>query len=80
MVSNVQGWLDGTLANNGWILIGDENNPTTTRRFDSSEGGSEPSLLVDFTPTGNVEACCQTNGDCSLTVAGHMQWHRPARR
>jgi len=70
MVSDVQAWLDAPTANDGWVLIGDEANPTTTRRFDSREGGSPPALVVDFTPTGDVEACCQTNGDCALTIVG----------
>ncbi len=70
MVNDVQGWLDGTLPNNGWVLIGDETTKTTTRRFDSGEGGSPPALAVDFTPSGDVEACCQTSGDCSLTAVG----------
>jgi len=69
MVSDVQGWLDSPGTNNGWVLIGDENNQTTTRRFDSSEGGSPPTLTVDFTPTGDTEACC-LDGSCSLTVVG----------
>ena len=71
MVADVQGWLDNAGSNNGWIVIGDENNPTTTRRFDSREGGSSPQLLIDYTPTGAVEACCNdTTGDCSLTIVG----------
>ncbi len=70
MASDVQGWLDNSGSNNGWVLIGDENNPTTTRRFDSSEGGTPPLLIVDYTPTGDVEACCATDGSCSLSVVG----------
>jgi spore coat protein A len=70
MVSDVQGWLDNPASNNGYVLIGDENNPTTTRRFDSREGSSAPLLVVDYTPTGDVEACCEANGDCSLTIVG----------
>ena len=70
MVGDVQGWLDTTLPNNGWVLIGDEANKTTSRRFDSREGGGVPSLVVDFTPSGAVEACCEPDGSCSLTVQG----------
>jgi spore coat protein A len=70
IVSDVQDWLDNPGSNYGWVLIGDEASKTTTRRFDSAEGGSPPALVVDFTPTGDVEACCETNGDCSLTVVG----------
>ncbi|HBH61479.1 MAG TPA: hypothetical protein DDX85_07030, partial [Nitrospiraceae bacterium] len=61
MVSDVQSWLDSPAANYGWILIGDEASPTTSRRFDSTEGSAAPALVVDFTPTGDVEACCQTD-------------------
>jgi len=70
LVSDVQGWLDGTLANHGWILRDTESSPTTARRFDSREGISRPALVVDFTPTGPVEACCEADGGCSLTVTG----------
>jgi len=70
MVSDVQDWLDNPGTNYGWVLTGDEANSTTTRRFDSREGGSAPVLTVDFTPTGTVEACCQDDGSCSLTVVG----------
>ncbi|MGD2112986.1 MAG: DNRLRE domain-containing protein, partial [Gammaproteobacteria bacterium] len=70
MVSDVQDWLDNPGTNYGWILIGDETNPTTTRRFDSREGGSPPELLIDFTPTGDTEACCEADGSCALTIVG----------
>ncbi|MGB5178803.1 MAG: multicopper oxidase domain-containing protein, partial [Gammaproteobacteria bacterium] len=68
MVNDVQGWLDNPGSNFGWVVIGDETISTSTRRFDSREGGSPPVLTVDFTPTGDVEACCETDGSCSLTV------------
>jgi spore coat protein A len=71
MVADVQGWIDNPGSNNGWMVIGDEVNPTTARRFDSSEGGSPPQLVVDFTPTGDTEACCDpVTGNCSLTIVG----------
>jgi spore coat protein A len=70
MVVDIQDWLDIPAANYGWVLIGDEANPTTTRRFDSREGGAQPSLTIDFTPFGDVEACCQVDGSCSLTIGG----------
>jgi spore coat protein A len=70
MVSDVTAWLNSPGTNYGWVLIGDEASSTTTRRFDSREGGSPPVLTVDFTPTGAVEACCQDDGSCSLTVVG----------
>ncbi|MEA3273873.1 MAG: DNRLRE domain-containing protein, partial [Pseudomonadota bacterium] len=70
MVIDVQGWLDNPGSNNGWIVVGDEGRASTTRRFNSREGGAPPVLSVDFNPAGTVEACCQTDGSCSLTVEG----------
>ncbi len=70
MIDDVQGWLDDPLSNHGWILMDAESSPTTARRFDSREGTARPALVVNFTPAGPVEACCQTDGSCSLTVTG----------
>lgn len=51
MVADVQSWLDAPTTNFGWILIGDEGNVTTTKRFDSREivgaaAGRPPKLIV----------------------------------
>ena len=70
MVSDVQSWLDNPATNYGWALIGDESTKTTARRFASREGVSQPALVVDFTPSGEVEACCESSGECSLTSVG----------
>jgi len=72
MVADVQNWLDTPGTSNGWMVIGDEVNPTTTRRFGSREGASAPSLLVafDLDPNTPVEACCEADGSCSLTAVG----------
>ena len=56
MVSDVQGWLDGTLPNFGWLLKSDsEAVPTTFRAFFTREGAIEqgvpqfaPELAVTF--------------------------------
>ena len=56
MVSDVQGWLDGTLPNFGWLLKSDsEGVPTTFRAFFTREGAIEqgvpqfaPELAVSF--------------------------------
>jgi len=70
MVSDVQSWLDSPATNRGWMVIGDETNTTTTRRFDSREGASPPQLVVvfDLDPNIPVNACCETDGSCSLTT------------
>lgn len=52
MVADVQAWLDGTAANNGWILLeGPE--PGSGRLFNSSEvdpenDGPRPRLVIDY--------------------------------
>ncbi len=51
MVADVQGWLDGSLGNFGWILIGNEEEDRTAKRFDSmehSEVANKPLLTVEF--------------------------------
>jgi hypothetical protein len=56
MVADVQGWLDGSLPNFGWLLKNDsEGSPTTFRAFYTAEGAAEqevpdfaPLLTVDF--------------------------------
>lgn len=67
MVNDVQLWLDVPTLNLGWMVVGDEARASTTRRFNSREGTSPPILTVDFTATGNVFACCFSDGDCTVT-------------
>ena len=76
MVADVEGWVNNPGTNFGWIVIGDENtlpeNPDdeTAKRFDSSEGGAPPVLVIDFECVGNCEACCSDDGTCNTTVVG----------
>ena len=52
MVSDIRDWLDDPANNFGWIVIGDESMPLTTKRFDSREHvviEQRPSLTVFFT-------------------------------
>ncbi len=67
MVSDVQGWLDTPGSDNGWIIVGLEGAGPSTRRFSAREGGAPPTLTIDFTPTGNVFACCFQDGACTVT-------------
>jgi hypothetical protein len=53
MVADVQIWLDDPAGNFGWILIGDEATPSTSKRFYSREAddpGMRPELVVSFLP------------------------------
>ena len=72
MTNDVSDWFANPATNYGWILLGDEANSTTARAFESRDTGgtAPPVLVVDFTPTGDVEACCETDGNCSLTLVG----------
>jgi|GEM_PF-168624 len=67
MVSDLQGWLDNPGSNNGWTIVGLEGAGQSTRRFSSREGNNQPQLLIDFTPPGDVFACCFQDGACTVT-------------
>jgi spore coat protein A len=67
LVQDVQNWLDSPAGNFGWILVGDESRSSSARRFASREGTPAPTLTIDFTPTGDVFACCFGDGGCSVT-------------
>jgi hypothetical protein len=70
MVANVQQWLDQPASNFGWIIIGNESQSATSKRFDSREiqDGNAPGLEVLFTTAPPVGACCVSNGDCTDTT------------
>lgn len=51
--SDVQGWVDGTFANHGWFLLGNESAPITVKRFAARNyptASFRPTLVVDYTP------------------------------
>lgn len=53
MVADVQSWLDDPSSDFGWIVIGDEDTTTTTKRFDTREDtipSFHPRLDIEFTP------------------------------
>ncbi|MBI5364239.1 MAG: DNRLRE domain-containing protein [Planctomycetes bacterium] len=53
MANDVQGWLNAPSSNFGWIVIGDETQIITAKRFDSRTNptpANRPVLIVDFTP------------------------------
>jgi len=78
LVADVQQWLDDPGSNFGWIIIGDEAENKTAKRFDSRElmGANQPELVVDYTPLVPVGSCCTgemcqvvTQAEC-LLLAG----------
>lgn len=50
LVARVQAWVDQPANNFGWILLGNESQIRTAKRFDSSEiaGTTKPALTVEF--------------------------------
>ena len=53
LVADVQAWIDNPTSNFGWLLTGDEVETKSSKRFASSENGTEsarPVLLIRFTP------------------------------
>ncbi len=50
MVADAQTWLDDSSANFGWILIGSETVPSSSRKFGSRESTNGPSLMVTYIP------------------------------
>ena len=73
MVADLQAWLDGTSPNFGWIIIGQEGQGRTSKRFDSRQGldaGRRPMLTIDYTSGGGpTGACCLPGGCSELTEA-----------
>ena len=51
MVADLQGWVDDPASNFGWILIGDEAEPQSARRFASREAAASvrPRLVIAYT-------------------------------
>ncbi len=51
LISDVQGWVNSTFANNGWIIIGNEVTNQSTARLVSSENltvASRPALIIEY--------------------------------
>ncbi len=54
LVADVQGWVDGTFSNDGWIIKEQTEVGSTIVAFDSLNGAVVPQLLIDFTPPAPV--------------------------
>lgn len=56
---DVQGWANGTVVNNGWIILGNENVNQSAKRMvskDNSSSTQRPSLVVTYNLTGITES------------------------
>lgn len=54
MTADVQAWVDGTVPNHGWMVVGSETASRTAKRFDSRENpvsDFRPSLSVTYVTT-----------------------------
>jgi hypothetical protein len=55
MVRDVQSWVSGEAPESGWVLIGNEDSPGSSRRFESresSEVARRPLLIVEYRAHG----------------------------
>lgn len=50
LVADVQGWVADPASNFGWLLLGNESQNTTTKRFDTRESAFVPRLEITFVP------------------------------
>jgi hypothetical protein len=53
MRDDVQSWLDAPAFNYGWMLVGDESEGQTAKRFDSRQrvvASARPRLTIHYTP------------------------------
>ena len=48
MVADVQSWLNNPAANFGWLVLGDESEAATAKRFDTRESASPPVLTIQY--------------------------------
>lgn len=52
MVDDVNSWLDNPATNFGWLVLGDESEILTAKRFDTRESASPPVLTIQYRPAG----------------------------
>ncbi|MFN0137141.1 MAG: DNRLRE domain-containing protein [Phycisphaerae bacterium] len=70
LAADVQAWVDGSAANHGWMLLGNEGSPSSAYRFYSRENASaiqRPTLMIDFTPPAPCVGDLNNDGSIGLT-------------
>ncbi len=71
MVADVQLWLDDPQESFGWVLLGDEANFNTARRFGSRESGfpdQVPMLSIEFEAPSSCPQDCAGGGDSTVDI------------
>jgi hypothetical protein len=82
MTADVQGWLDDPGSNYGWLILGNEIDLFSARRFGSREAdvSIQPVLTVDFKTSGCVWDCA-AEADGQVATADLLalleQWGAP---
>ena len=74
MIVAVQGWLNNPSANHGWIIIGNEDTPGTTKRFNSRSHATtsqRPRLTINYNLPPASGACCFANGSCQVLTSAN---------
>ena len=62
MNNDVSGWVNGSLANYGWMIYDYPGSAYTARKFDSRQGTNPPQLQISYyKPLG---ATCGANSEC----------------
>ncbi len=75
MALDVQHWVDTPAENFGWIIVGVESTPATTKRFISRHHPNpdlHPALVIDYTPPADCLA--DVNGDGMLSPTDFTAW------
>ncbi|PHQ79520.1 MAG: hypothetical protein COB69_07770 [Phycisphaera sp.] len=75
MALDIQTWIDTPADNFGWIIIGNESTPITTKRFISrhhTNPSLHPTLVVNFTPPASCLA--DVNNDGKVTPTDFTAW------
>jgi hypothetical protein len=52
MRADVQSWLNDPASNFGWLVLGDESEIATAKRFDTRESANPPVLTIIYRPAG----------------------------
>jgi len=50
MITDVQSWLNNPSANFGWLVLGNESDIASAKRFDTRESASPPVLTIQYGP------------------------------